>query len=212
MAEFTTVTADRLRMLPESVDLRMGALVEPMAVAWHAVRLSGARVGQRALIAGGGPIGLGLWFALQARGVTSVVISEPSAVRREIAEGIGAKTSDPGLEDALSRGPFDVVFDAAGVGTAIVSALARMAPGGRLVVVALHERPSEFNFSQLLRSETSLIGSLAYLPQDFDEVIEAMSGGSFGDMDWVNLLPLEEVVRAMEDLRAGKTMKTLVQL
>ena len=90
MAEFTTIAADMLHKLPEAVDLRLGALVEPMAVAWHAVSQSGVQPGQTALIAGAGPIGIGLWFALRARGVDRVLVSEPSSSRRETIQGLGA--------------------------------------------------------------------------------------------------------------------------
>lgn len=67
MAEFTTVAADNLHKLPDNVHLHMGALVEPMAVAWHAVSQSAVEPGQSALVAGAGPIGIGTWVALRAK-------------------------------------------------------------------------------------------------------------------------------------------------
>ena len=91
MAEFTTVNASSLHKLPASVDLRLGALVEPMSVSWHAVDLSKVKSGQTTLIAGAGPIGIGIWFALRARGVDTIVISEPSADRRASMERLGAE-------------------------------------------------------------------------------------------------------------------------
>ena len=95
MAEFTTVPADFLHTLPESVDLRMGALVDPMAVAWRAVALSGIEARRRAFVAGAGPIGFGVWFALQARGVDSVIVPEPSESRRAAAERLGIRVVEP---------------------------------------------------------------------------------------------------------------------
>ena len=204
MAEFTTVAATRLHVLPEGVDLRMGALVEPMAVAWHAVRLSGVEAGQRALVIGGGPIGLGIWFALRARGAGRVVISEPSAQRRAMLDGLGASTVDPSSGGAPLEEDFDVAFDAAGAGAAFSASIGRLAPGGRLVVVAVHEHPTEFNPTQLLRSETEIIGSLAYLPADFADVIDAMANGVYDLSGWVSQLPLDNVIHAIEDLRAGR--------
>ncbi len=143
------------------------------------------RVGRyQALIAGAGPIGIGVWFALRARGVERVLVSEPSAERRAIIAALGATVVDPVNEDlaaavaSLTDGEgVDVAFDAAGVGAAISSSLASLVPGGRVVVVAIHERTMDFLPTQLVMAETEIAGALAYLPEDFDAVIEAMSRG-----------------------------------
>ncbi len=218
MAEFTTVDASKLHVLPENVDLRMGALVEPMSVAWHAVARSGVEAGGTALIAGAGPIGVGVWFALKAQGVDKVLVSEPSAERRAIIAALGATVVDPVNEDlaaavgALSDGQgVDVAFDAAGAGPAITSSLASLVPGGRVVVVAIHERTMDFLPTQLVMAETEIAGALAYLPEDFDAVIEAMSRGVYDTTGWVQEVPLEGVVDAIQALRGGAGAKILVQ-
>lgn len=218
MAEFTTVDATKLHVLPENVDLRMGALVEPMSVAWHAVSRSGVDAGGSALIAGAGPIGIGVWFALKARGIEKVLVSEPSADRRAIIAALGATVVDPVNEDlaaavaTLSDGDgVDVAFDAAGAGPAVTSSLASLVPGGRVVVVAIHERPMEFLPTQLVMAETEIAGALAYLPEDFDAVIEAMSRGVYDTTGWVQEIALEQVVDAIHSLRGGAGAKILVQ-
>jgi len=218
MAEFTTVDASKLHVLPENVDLRMGALVEPMSVAWHAVSRSGVEAGGTALIAGAGPIGIGVWFALRARGVEKVLVSEPSAERRAIISALGATVVDPVNEDlasavhSLTDGDgVDVAFDAAGVGAAISSSLASLVPGGRVVVVAIHERTMDFLPTQLVMAETEIAGALAYLPEDFDAVIDAMSRGLYDTTGWVQQVPLEGVVDAIHALRGGAGAKILVQ-
>lgn len=218
MAAFTTVDASKLHVLPENVDLRMGALVEPMSVAWHAVSRGRLEAGQTALIAGAGPIGIGVWFALKARGVERVLVSEPSAERRAIIAALGATVVDPVNEDLsaavahLTDGAgVDAAFDAAGAGPAITSALASLTPGGRVVVVAIHERPMEFLPTQLVMGETEIAGALAYLPEDFDAVIDAMSRGVYDTTGWVQEVPLEGVVDAIHALRGGAGAKILVQ-
>ena len=217
MAEFTTVPASKIHLLPENVDLTLGALVEPMSVAWHAVERSNVQAGQTALIAGAGPIGIGVWFALKARGIDRVLVSEPSAARRETIAALGAKVVDPVGEDLaaavaeLTGGDgVDVAFDAAGAGPAITSGIASLTPGGRLVVVAIHERPMEFLPTQLVMAETEIAGALAYLPADFDAVIEAMSRGVYETTGWVETVPLDGVVGAIEKLRGGAGAKILV--
>lgn len=218
MAEFTTVDASKLHVLPENVDLRLGALVEPMAVAWHAVSRSGVEPGGTALIAGAGPIGIGVWFALKARGIEKVLVSEPSADRRAIIAALGATVVDPVTEDlgaavtALTDGDgVDVAFDAAGAGPAITSSLASLVPGGRVVVVAIHERTMDFLPTQLVMAETEIAGALAYLPEDFDAVIAAMAAGVYDTTGWVKDVPLDGVVDAIHALRGGAGAKILVQ-
>ncbi|MDL5350872.1 2,3-butanediol dehydrogenase [Microbacterium sp. zg-YB36] len=218
MAEFTTVPASMLHVLPDSVDLRMGALVEPMAVAWHAVAQVEVPAGGTALIAGAGPIGIGVWFALRARGVERVLVSEPSAERRAIVEALGATTVDPvegdlaaAVAELTGGDGVDVAFDAAGVGAAITSGVTSLTPGGRLVVVAVHERPMEFLPTQLVMSETGIVGSLAYLPADFDAVIAAMADGAYDTTGWVEEVDLADVVDAFQRLRSGAGAKILVR-
>ncbi|MFV0253742.1 MAG: 2,3-butanediol dehydrogenase [Beutenbergiaceae bacterium] len=217
IAEYTTIDATKVHLLPDSVDLRMGALVEPMAVAWHAVESSGIRPGQAAVVAGGGPIGIGVWFALKGHGVTNVLVSEPSAERRAAIEALGADTVDPANDDLTARVNeatdgmgIDVGFDAAGVSVAFDALLAALTPRGRVQVVALHERPLEFNPTQLLMGETEIGAALAYLPRDFDAVIQAMADGLYDTTGWVDVRPVDDIVDAFIGLRAGQGMKVLI--
>ncbi|WP_261163818.1 alcohol dehydrogenase catalytic domain-containing protein [Microbacterium sp. Marseille-Q6965] len=218
MAEYTVVDASKLHRLPENVDLTMGALVEPMAVAWHAVSKSNLRPGGTALVAGAGPIGIGVWFALRAQGINDVLVSEPSAERRAIIENLGARTVDPvsgdlaaAVADLTGGDGVDAAFDAAGAGPAVLSGLASLVQGGRLVIVALHERPVEFLPTALVMGETEIKGVLAYTQQDFDDVIAAMAEGKYDTTGWVQKVGIDEVVDAITSLRAGNGAKVLVR-
>ena len=71
----------------------LGALVEPLAVAYHAVRLSGIKPGGTAAVFGSGPIGLVTTAALKAAGAEKVFVVEPAAVRKAKAPGAGADES-----------------------------------------------------------------------------------------------------------------------
>lgn len=218
MAEYTVVPASLLHRLPDGVPLEMGALVEPMAVAWHAVKRGGAEPGHVALVAGSGPIGIGVFLALRARGIEKVIVSEPSAQRRAAVERLGAEhVVDPTSEDLAARVAevsggrgVDVAFDAAGAGPAVSSALANLATRGTLVIIAGHERPMEWTPSSLLSSEAHIVGTLAYLPEDFDEVIEAMAEGKYSAEGWVESIGYEAAPAAIGRLRAGEALKILV--
>lgn len=215
MSEFTTVRADKAFALPGEVDLFMGALVEPMATSWHAVDRGGVQAGNTALVAGAGPIGIGLFLALRQKGVDPFIV-EPVQRRREVVRQLGAEhvfDADEAAEAVaeLTKGRgVDVAFEAAGSGNAVNASLAALAPQGMLVIVALHEWEFAFNPTGMVFSENTIKGSIAYTPADFKAVIAAMSNGGFGTEHWVATVPLDDAAQALNDLRAGQGIKTLL--
>lgn len=219
MAESTVVPEEMVHRLPAQLDLVMGALVEPMAVGWHAVELSGIEAGQTALIVGAGPIGVGVMFALRARGVESIVVSEPSAERRAAVERLAdVVTVDPLAGDldaavlAASGGRgADYAYDAAGNGRALPQVIGLLRPRGALVIVALHERGFDFNPVSLLWQETRMIASRCYSHADYDAVIAAMAAGHYSAEGWVEVVGLADAAKALESLRGAKGMKILIR-
>src|SRR4051795_312020 len=89
-----TVPAFTLHALPPGVDLRLGALAEPLAVACHDVRRGQVAPGQTVVVIGGGPIGLLIALVARARG-GDVLIVEPNAARRALAEEFSFSVLDP---------------------------------------------------------------------------------------------------------------------
>lgn len=83
MVESATLPASLCYALPESVSLELGALVEPLSVAWHGIVSSGIKAGQSALVLGTGPIGLATVCCLKALGITKIVVSGRSKDRNE---------------------------------------------------------------------------------------------------------------------------------
>ena len=220
LSETTVVPADMAFRLPKEVSLEMGALVEPMAVGFHAVEVSGIVPGQLAVIAGLGPIGVGLYFALRAKGITDVIASDPSAQRRAILTALGATTViDPTVTPVVQAAHeasdglgAHVVFDAAGVGAAILSGVQALAPGGRVVVVGIHEKAMELNPTSLLLGEAQIVASLVYTDDDYRAVIAAMARGEITAQGWVDHASLDDLLTVFDELRAGSRMKVLIDL
>ena len=82
----------------------------------------------------------------------------------------------------------------------------------RLVVVALHEKGFDFNPTVLVMSETSVVGALAYLPEDFDAVIAAMAEGRYSADGWVAEVAPDQLVHTFGELRQGRGTKVLVRV
>ena len=219
MAEHKIVDADQCFVLPDGVDLRLGALVEPMAVAWRGVSHARPTPDGGAVVVGGGPIGIGAYVALKAAGVKTVVVSEPSAFRREVLARVGVEhVVDPVTESLVDRVReltdglgAEVGIDCAGVPQAFNEALTALRFDGRMIVVASYEAPIELHYSSLA-GEKSIRSSAVYTREDFRAVIESMQHGLYpADAGWVEVVGFDDVKGALQDLRNGIGMKVLVK-
>lgn len=181
-SEFVVAGRDAAHPIPEEFGPEVAAMVESTAVAWHAVKQSGAGEGTAALVIGAGPVGLGLVACLKARGADTVYVSEVSEARKQRAVEMGAVVVDPTEGDVVahiqSAGGADVSFDASGVGQPTYdTALDALRPGGTSVVVAMFHEPVQVNLQAYMTSEKKLIGSMAYTDADFGEVVDAIVSG-----------------------------------
>jgi (R,R)-butanediol dehydrogenase/meso-butanediol dehydrogenase/diacetyl reductase len=218
MAEYTVVPTNMLHKLPENVSLTLGALVEPMSVAYHAATLGDTKPGDTAMVFGAGPIGIGLWFALRGKGIEDAFVVEPSATRRASIEALGARTLDPAATDVPAfiadhtngRGA-DAVFDAAGVTPAVTTALACVGARRPMVSVAIYEKPLTTPLLNLVMNESRIQGSLCYTSADFQAVIALMAQDAYDTTGWVESIALDDVIdEGFEALHAGAKMKVLV--
>lgn len=218
MAEYTVVPVNMIHHLPENVSLTLGALVEPMSVAYHAATLGDVVPEDTAMVFGAGPIGIGLWFALRGKGLENVYVVEPSPTRRASIEDLGARTLDPTVLDVpeyvehITNGNgLDAVYDAAGVQPAVETALACVGARKPVVSVAIYEKPLTTPLHNLVMNESRIQGSLCYTSADYDRVIELMSAGEYDTTGWVDEIGLEAVVDdGFAALQAGAKTKVLV--
>jgi 2-desacetyl-2-hydroxyethyl bacteriochlorophyllide A dehydrogenase len=214
-----TVPAHTLHRLPESLSLAQGALIEPLAVACHDVRLGGVQAGEYVVVQGGGPIGALVALVARSAGAR-VVVSEVNAFRLKLAGEFGLEALDPSQTDLVEvvnqqtgGAGADVVFEVSGAaaGAEMMTKLPRTR--GRIVVVAIFSEPPKVDLFRFFWRELKLLGARVYEPQDFDQAIRLAASGT---------LPLERLVTAtlpLEDLeaglrqmeRGGEVMKILVQ-
>ncbi len=149
-AEFVTVRADQCHELPPEMDDSLGAMIEPFAVALHAVKrtasVSGRRggtvFGKRVLVTGGGPIGLLVAMSAKIFSPALVALSDILPSRREIALQLGADaTLDPSAKNLseqvreIAGDGFDVVFEASGARPALPQAFDLVRSGGTIVQI-----------------------------------------------------------------------------
>lgn len=141
MAKYHVAPAEHFYPIPDNVSLEAAALIEPLAVAWHAVNLSPFKMGDNVMVVGGGPVGIGIVQVLKLQGAKNIMVSELYEKRRKFAIEYGAThTFDPGQEDVTQRVMevtdsigADVIFDAAGVEKALNGAISACRTHGTIV-------------------------------------------------------------------------------
>ena len=161
LSDFVCIDGHFVHRLPSNISLDIGALVEPLSVAWHAVDASPNPEGSDALVLGAGPIGLGVIQCLKARGAKTIIVAEVAKERRNFAKQFGAThIIDPRLEDVgekskercAGQGP-DIAFDCAGVPASVQSATLAVKSRGTIVNVAIWEKEVPFNPNNLVFGE-----------------------------------------------------------
>jgi threonine dehydrogenase-like Zn-dependent dehydrogenase len=177
-AESIAVPAKNVVLLSQSAPIEFGALVEPLAVGFHAARRGGCSSTDSVLVIGGGPIGQACVLAAQRLGATRIAVSEPNGARRSLVASLGAVALDPAegpLSEQVQRelgGPVTVVLDAVGVSATVKDALQCSALGARIVLVGMGSPNLELPAYLVSTEERSLIGSFCYSKDDFRATAE----------------------------------------
>lgn len=214
-----TVPAHTLHHLPQALSLEHGALIEPLAVACHDVRLAQIKPGENVVVIGGGPIGLLIALVARQHGA-NVMLSEVNAQRLEFAGALDLATVNPARADLVEAvGEFsaeamaDAVFEVSGTaaGVEAMTKIARVR--GRVVMVAIHAQPRPVDLFQFFWRELRLIGVRVYEPEDFDEAIALAAGGNLPlDRIITNVAPLDHVQSVFEQIDQNPAgMKYLLQ-
>jgi 2-desacetyl-2-hydroxyethyl bacteriochlorophyllide A dehydrogenase len=210
-ADLVRAPVSNLRALPSELDIRVGALTEPLATGVHAVRLglAGHEV-RTAVVIGGGTIGLVTLQAALLSGIEHVAVVEPQDARRERAHTLGAHAVHPDGEAAREAartagdelGP-DLVLDAVGAQATRAMALELVRPGGRVVCIGLADDDTTLSFHMVVRNQIAILGSYAYTMADFERSLQWLVEGRATLGELARVLPLDEGPEAFARLVKG---------
>jgi threonine dehydrogenase-like Zn-dependent dehydrogenase len=177
-AELMLAPAGNVVVLPDDLPEEYGALIEPLAVGYHAARRGDVGPGDAVLVIGGGPIGQAAALAARRVGAERVVVSEPSRARRERVEKLGFATIDPMSGDLAQQvaaalgGPASAVLDAVGTARTVGDGLRSSALGARLVLVGMGAPELNLAAFDVSTFERSIVGSFTYRSDEFRETAE----------------------------------------
>ena len=192
-----TVPAHTLHRLPKNFDMKTGAMIEPLAVACHDVRLGEIKSGETVVVLGGGPIGMLIGLVAQSRGA-KVILSEPQDFRLELSKGFGFDSINPDeqdlaayVEEKTGGAGADAVFEVSGskAGAEIMTGLVRTR--GRIIVVAIFPKPTPVDLFRFFWRELRLCGVRVYEGQDYDDAISLADSGK---------IPLDKLITAVEPI------------
>jgi (R,R)-butanediol dehydrogenase/meso-butanediol dehydrogenase/diacetyl reductase len=212
------VAATRVVRAHPALSDEEAAQVEPATVAFHAVRISGLRLGDVAVVQGAGPIGLGTLQWVVAAGAGTVIVIEPNEQRRQLALALGAhavvEPGEPAAELVREHSHglgADVVYECVGRPAAIQSAVDLARRGGTVSLIGLADSDAQIVPAVWLVKEIAVRAALAYLREEFEMAMGMMADGR------VRVAPLHSSTTRLDglgavlaDLAGGRTDQTKV--
>ncbi len=178
-AEYVAVPEEKLFALPDNISDELGALIEPIAVAVHAIRETGYVSGDNAIVIGAGTIGIATAITLRNFGSNDVVIAETDESRANLAKDLGFKVINPIVTDLhtfgqeyCSAGGFDWVYDCAGVQPIANVLLDLVKVRGHIVIIASYKKPAELPLFKGMAKEIDIRFCRVYRMKDFDIAIK----------------------------------------
>ncbi|MCP4403051.1 MAG: alcohol dehydrogenase catalytic domain-containing protein [bacterium] len=222
--EYVAVPEATIVKLPEGLSYEAGAMIEPVAVAAHAIERAGEDVaGKKVLVFGAGPIGNLVGQVAKGLGAAAVMITDLSDFRLEKAKACGIDFSvNPQKEDldaAISRdfGPdrADVILECVGAEATISQAIECARKGTTIVIVGVCPGKVQADLAMVQNNELSLIGTLMYQKKDYEQAIELANAGKLClDPLVTDRFPLQSYLEAYQHIeKAGdRVMKVMIDI
>ena len=221
-SEYFVVDAEKAIKLPEGMSYDHGAMIEPLAVAVHAVRRYGNVEGKSVLVLGGGPIGNLVAQTAKAMGAAKVLLSELSEYRLKTAEICGISTVNPkeqdlkeAINDFIGTDGADVIFECIGINATMKQAIDYARKGSDIVVVGVFADLGTINMGFVQDHELRIIGTAMYRVEDYIEAIRLVGEGLIEfDSLITHRVPFREYEKAYKIIeeQKDKAMKVLIDM
>lgn len=219
MAEYVACPSKRIVPLPANISLKLGALVEPVAVGVHAVRQAGFLPGDNALVFGAGPIGLCVAACLKLMGANRITVVERSPFRLQLAKELGFETIDAGNADVIEevsqatggKGA-DYTFDCA-AHPSVSKILTRVTKvRGRVVIVGAYKKPAPLDLIQVMFRELTISGVRVYTPKDFEIAADMIQRDFPFEKLITHSIPYHRIQEGLDILlTGGDAIKVLIE-
>jgi len=179
------VTEERIVVLPDSMPLEQGAMIEPAAVGAHSTNRATNLKGKNVVVSGAGTIGNLVAQFATARGAKKVLITDISDYRLNIARqcGIGGTLNvkkipfEEGVKTFFGNEGFQVGFEAAGVQLSLDVLMQYVEKGGEIIILGVYAQNPVVNMFYLGEHELNVFGSMMYRHEDYEAAVEMIASG-----------------------------------
>jgi (R,R)-butanediol dehydrogenase / meso-butanediol dehydrogenase / diacetyl reductase len=215
MAEFLKVPIASLMKLPAEMPAKIGALIEPLAVAVHGVARTSLEDVNLVVVLGAGPIGLFTALVVKSHGVPNVLISDVLPTRLKLAESLGLHAIGAGQEllkrvtEMSDSNGADVLFECAGHPSSAREMTSLVRPRATIVNLGVFKKPVEVDMQAINFKEIEVLGSRVYERADFQTAIDlAMKLPLDGIVS--HSFTLSEVTYAFKQFQSSEACKVLI--
>lgn len=222
-SEYFKAPALNVTKLPDDMDYSKGAMIEPLAVAVHAISRAGDIRGKRVSVIGAGPIGNLVAQSAKAMGAERVMLSDVSDYRLSLGKKVGidavynTRETDynADLIDCFGPDKADIIYDCAGNDITMNSAIRSARKGSTIILVAVYAGMANVDLAVLNDHELDLNTTMMYRHEDYEKAIELVNEKKI-DLESLmsNTFPFREYQKAYEyiDQNREKAMKVLIDL
>lgn len=222
-SHYFAVDASKVTPIPENMSYEEGAMIEPLAVAVHAVRRAGDISGQNIAVIGAGPIGNLVAQAAKGMGAAKVMISDVSDYRLNLAKDCGAdfivntmeKEFGGAMVEAFGPDKADVIYDCAGNNITINQAIRGARKGSTIILVAVFAGMASADLAVLNDHELDLNTTMMYRHEDYVKAIGLVNDGKIALKPLMNrVFPFDQYKQAYEyiDNNRETSMKILIDV
>jgi L-iditol 2-dehydrogenase/threonine 3-dehydrogenase len=221
--DYFIVPEDRLVVLPDSLTLEQGAIVEPAAVGAHSTSRTTGIEGKNVVVSGAGTIGNLVAQFAKARGARKVLITDVSNYRLEIAKKCGIEHTlniketpfDEGVRSCFGADGCQIGIEAAGVQDSLDALMAHVEKGGDIVILGVYAGNPTVNMYYLGEHELNVFGSMMYRHEDYLAAVEMIAKGEIKLDPLISKhFPFEKYLDAYEYIeeKGDKNMKVMIDL
>lgn len=219
MADEFIVRADRIHVIPDEMDDRTAALIEPLSTPVHAGRICGPLRDKAVVIQGCGTIGLLMLAVARYSGARRVVMTDPLEAKRAIATRLGADavvdSTSAGMADQVRSAlgeSADVVFDCVAIQPTIAAAIDLATKGGTVAIVGVPSADVTIPTIVVQDNQIRIQGCATYTPEDYATSIEMLLAGAVKAGDFVTAeYPLDQAADAFAASTSGNEIKVLIR-
>jgi 2-desacetyl-2-hydroxyethyl bacteriochlorophyllide A dehydrogenase len=204
-AQFALAPASNCVVLPEHIQLKDAALIEPLSCAVRGYDVLTSQLGSHVLIYGSGTMGLMMLQLAKRTGAASVDMIDLNAQRLETAKALGCSATASSADEFDRPRGWELVVDATGVGAAIQDGLSRVAPGGTFLQFGVSSYDTRVTIEpyRIYNKEITITGSMAVL-HSYERAADLFATGILDpDVFISDRLPLEDYANALQRFKQG---------